>query len=452
MNGFLALLLVSCRLHFRNRMALLYGYLFPLIFLVAFWVLYRHENVPLLRHMGELLTVSILGGACFGLPTSMVNDRERGVWRRYRLTPATTWSLVASTVAARYLIILSAGLIQLGAALAAGMTFPEHPLLLFAAFSVATFAFIGLGLVIAMLADTVPAVQALGQCVFLPMLIIGGVAVNLTALPDWAQILSGYFPGRYAVEALQAAVSGKGVDDIPFCLMSLTITGLAGAVVGAKLFRWDAQQRFAGRSGKAWLLAVFAAWVAVGSVSTWREELASESRAIAFQAAQAEATQARRPEWEKITVRDVTALDFRLPPDMGVVAPYAPDDTAPDDYVKEQLDKIKAGIASWGPGLTGDEVQRVRNLICIAAVPDSVQQPAEMFIPAIVLDHLSATYPRVKLIQILTWIATHPEQGTIVDTVEELGVGGSAEPDLIRERSYFYALKFIVRLTNRERE
>ena len=47
MPAFLALLLVSCRLHFRNRMALAYGYLFPLIFLVAFWVLYRHETMVL---------------------------------------------------------------------------------------------------------------------------------------------------------------------------------------------------------------------------------------------------------------------------------------------------------------------------------------------------------------------------------------------------------------------
>ena len=44
-------------------------------------------------------------------------------------------------------------------------------------FTLVAFAFLGLGLVIAMLADNVPAVQALGQCLFLPMLIIGGIAV-----------------------------------------------------------------------------------------------------------------------------------------------------------------------------------------------------------------------------------------------------------------------------------
>ena len=98
-------LLTALRLHVRNKMALIYSYLFPTIFLVAFWVLYRFEQVPLVRHMGELLTVTALGGACFGLPTTMVSERERGVWRRYRLTPAGSGTLVAGTMAARYLLL-----------------------------------------------------------------------------------------------------------------------------------------------------------------------------------------------------------------------------------------------------------------------------------------------------------------------------------------------------------
>src|SRR5215203_5207345 len=118
---------INLKLHLRNKMGLLYSYLFPAIFLVAFWVLYRHESVPLARHMGELLTVTALGGACFGLPTAMVAERERGVWRRYRLAPVPTASLLTSTVVARYILLLSAGLLQLALALAIGMPFPDHP-------------------------------------------------------------------------------------------------------------------------------------------------------------------------------------------------------------------------------------------------------------------------------------------------------------------------------------
>ena len=90
-------------------MALLYGFLFPIIFLLSFWALYRHEQVPLLLHMGELLTVTVLGGACFGLPTTLVSERERGVWQRYRLTPAKLGTLMLSTILARYVLILAAG-------------------------------------------------------------------------------------------------------------------------------------------------------------------------------------------------------------------------------------------------------------------------------------------------------------------------------------------------------
>src|SRR5262245_16762355 len=232
MSPLLHQLSMTLRLHARNKMALIYSYLFPTIFLIAFWVLYRFDQVPLVRHMGELLTVTALGGACFGLPTTMVSERERGVWRRYRLAPVHTGTLVGGTVLARYVLLIVAGLLQLALAMGIGMPFPKHPIELFLAFSIVAFAFMGLGLVIAMMADNVPAVQALGQCIFLPMLIIGGVAVPLASLPDWAQTLSAFFPGRYAVDALQASATGGGLDPAKFSLLALLVIAAAGSIAG----------------------------------------------------------------------------------------------------------------------------------------------------------------------------------------------------------------------------
>ena len=266
-------------------MALLYGYLFPVIFLVAFWVLYRFERVPLARHLGELLTVTVLGGACFGLPTTMVSERERGVWRRYRLSPIATGSLVGSTVLARYVAVLTAGLLQVAIAMGFGMPLPRHPLELIAAFTFVTFAFIGLGLVIAMLADNVPAVQALGQCIFLPMLIIGGVAVPLASLPDWALHVSAFFPGRYAVDAMQACVAGAGLASVRFSLLALALIGAAGCLAGAKLFRWDSQQRFWTMSGKPWLAVALAGWIGVGLLAESRGHVAVASAELPSQPA-----------------------------------------------------------------------------------------------------------------------------------------------------------------------
>ncbi len=491
MNALLAHLGISLRLHFRNKMALIYGYLFPLIFLVAFYVLYRHEKIPLLRHMGELLTVAVLGGACFGLPTTLVSERERGVWRRYKLSPVPTWTFVASTVIARYLIILSAGLLQLGLALALGMTLPEHPLSLCVVFTFVAFAFIGLGLVIAALADNVPAVQALGQCIFLPMLIIGGVAVSLASLPLWAQHVSAFFPGRYAVEALQGAFTGRGIAGARFSLLALALVGFAGCLAGAKLFRWDAQQRFAALRGKAWLLLALAAWAAVGLLAEARGRIAiavdkeiKETPAPATPAplalvppvavapnppvstpivtapVLAPPAPARPltppppdPVWMKLTAKDTEELDYAVPPDQGIVAPFAAPDEEPEDFMKEQVDSVRNKIATWPPGAEGDDLRCVRNLLYIAAVPDAIQMPVERYLPRVVYQHLVDTYPKEKLIKILTYIAQNPEAGMVITDISDLGIEGAAGDQLVvRERAYLYAIKMVARLTGRKQE
>ena len=532
MTAFLQHFTVSMKLHLRNRMALIYGFIFPTIFLVAFWVLYRFEEVPLIRHMGELLTVTALGGACFGLPTTMVSERERGVWRRYRLAPVATATLVAGTIAARYVLLLASGLVQLLLAMVIGMPLPAHPMQLFIAFSFVAFAFIGLGMVIAMMADNVPAVQALGQCIFLPMLIIGGVAVPLTVLPEWAQRLSSFFPGRYAVQAIQACVTGSGLDAAEFSVLALVAIGAAGCVAGAMMFRWDAQQRFAAMRGKGWAAVALGAWVAVGlaAESTGqtariapRDASGSTSQPVVSTPALAptpvptpgsqaaapaappsttalpqpkETTQPKvetpsatpppapappKPEpvetapplpapkpssgliaradkpatWRDVTMADIDRdlIFTRLPPDEGVVTPIARSDEEPDDAIYAQLEKMRGALYDWKPGKVTDPVQRVRNLLFVAAVPDVFQmQDLEKFVPHIVYDRIQAEIPREDLIKILYWIAIHPFDGDdkAVDELRPLGLfNGPGDMETTRDRLSVYAVKLLGRITGK---
>jgi hypothetical protein len=610
MRGVSRQLAITLRLHFRNLMALVYGYAFPLIFLIAFAVLYRYERVPLVRHVGELLTIAVLGGACFGLPTTMVSDRERGVWRRYRLTPVPTASLVASTVAARYVILVTAGVLQLALAMAIGMPLPQHPFELLVAFTFVSFAFLGLGLVIAMLADNVPAVQALGQCIFLPMLIIGGVAVQLSALPEWAQHLSAFFPGRYAVEAIQATVNGNGLNAVRFSLFALTIIGLAGCIAAAKMFRWDSRQRFASIEGKGWMGVALGAWVAVGALAEFggqipilrpeqaaapqeasltsptripmppapapgrapltvtptpsevqaESETGNEASADAQTGGSQSAVQSAEPQqaagprapaargdiqegrdqgaatgsnaqasssrdgaatdrasgpaaagssgqatperaaadgrpsepgkssgaassspgassgngsaggaqpsapgelpeygpptWQQVTMAYIEAdiIFDGVPPDNGVVTPVASLMDEPDPDTWAELDILAAALPDWAPGKVQDPVQRVRNLLFVAAVPDVFQIPMESFAPLIVFQQIEASVPRDDLIKILYWIAIHPDQGddSAVDQLRPLGLGnGPSDVFETRMRAAYYAVKLLGRITGK---
>jgi ABC-type polysaccharide/polyol phosphate export permease len=437
-------------------MALLYGFLFPIVFLAAFWALYRHEQVPLLLHMGELLTVTVLGGACFGLPTTLVNERERGVWQRYRLTPIKTQSLVLSTLLARYLIIVSAGLLQLGIALAIGMIAPADPLALLFVFTLVAFAFIGIGLVIAALADTVPAVQALGQCVFLPMLILGGVAVPIGSLPMWAQHLSSYLPGRYAVEALQKTVDGQGLASTRFDLLALTLIGAAALLTGSKLFRWAPGQHSRSITGKRWLVPAIAAWVLVGVLAESKDRIPLDTPKHVDSHAGSPATPAtaiatppRLQLWEALTDADIDALNFTVPPDDGLVTPIARDDEKPDDETDLMLARLEGELPHWAPGRVEDPLQRVRNLLCVAAVVDLLQNPVERFVPPLVQRRLEINFPPEKLVRLLAWIALHPAEGTIVTDLSDLHVEGVASEAVVRERVQLYAIKLIARITGR---
>jgi ABC-2 type transport system permease protein len=266
---------MTLRLNFRNPQAVVFGYVVPIFFLFAFAAFYitnrAHPGNDMARSIGQLLTVTILGGACFGMPVAIVSERERGVWRRYRLTPMPTIAFVLSVLLARFVLVLSSGLIQVGLAMwIFQMPLPRDPCRLLAAFTLVSFAFLGIGLLIAMIAGSTHAVQALGQSVFLPMIIIGGVGVRLSQLPEWGRIVAAFLPGRYAVQAIDPTV--YDVSKGPFARASIytSFNYLALAVIGAtaclaavQLFRWENGQRL---SARAWLWGLLAlgSWVAIG--------------------------------------------------------------------------------------------------------------------------------------------------------------------------------------------
>jgi hypothetical protein len=401
-----------------------------------------------------------------------------------------------------------------------------------------------------MLANTVPAVQALGQCVFLPMLIIGGVAVPLASLPSWAQRLASYFPGRYAVDAIQSAVNGGGLGAGRFSVLALLLIGTAGCLAGGRLFRWDAEHRIA-PADYGWVAVALAAWIAVGVVAERRNfgvqpearlkprpPSAPEQPRLSPQEEQAltrppdaekpratgaatpvperpeprtpspepqtpspERPEPRAPEsrtpnpeprapsreprtpspeprtsspeprtpspeprtpspgppatWREVTMAIIDRdLRFdRLPPDEGVVCPIAPVDEQPDTDLANHLDFIATTLLSWKPAHVADPVQRVRNVLFVAAVPDVFQmEPLERFIPLVVFDHLRQNMPPGDLPKILYWIALHPSQGddAAVDELQAFKLGnGPSDIDQARERVALYAVKLLGRITGK---
>jgi len=178
------------------------------------------------------------------------------------------------------------------------------------------------------------------------MLVSGGIAVRISSLPSWAQHVSAVFPGRYAVDALQACMNAKGLRSTDFDLAALSLTGLGAGIAGAAMFRWDPGQRLSMRGGKSWAAMALVAWLVTGAITESRGRVAASVpsapvsstayfkppapqppvpvAAAPVAAAPASKTDDVLPDpapWQDVTIAHIDQIAFeRLPPDSGVSA------------------------------------------------------------------------------------------------------------------------------------
>jgi len=432
LRGLIRHFLLTLQLNFRSKQAIAYGYLMPVIFLLAFGSIFQSDTPPLWHQMGQLLTISILGGACFGLPTALVAERERGVWRRYRLLPVSIGGLVAGTLLARLIIIALALVLQIGLARAIyGTPFPVNPVQAAVAFLVVAFAFLGLGLLVTALANDVPAVQALGQCIFLPMIMIGGVGVPLAVLPLWVQRVAGFMPGRYAVEVLQHSVSDPhGLRDAGFGLVALLVIGMAAGVAGISLFRWDTA-RHIGRAARTGIMLALVSWVAVG--------------VVALSTGQLKPVLPANTAWETITEAQIGQITYgNLPGDNELVTRLAPPFRT--QAVPAHLAEFVANLHAWKPGHLENVGQSVRNLVYVATIADVSEDSHEGEIARAVYNELLASFDHDDLRRALAWVVLNPDEGAVINLVPELGLFRRPPKPVIRNRNPLFAQKFLGRL------
>lgn len=424
--------LLTLRLNFRSGRAIAYGYGMPVLFLLGFGGVFRSGEPLLLGQMGQILTITILGGACLGMPTTLVAERERGVWQRFRLLPLSVNWLLFNVLLVRIVIVGLAILLQLVLArLIYGTPFPAHLPAFVAAVLLASGAFLGLGLIITALAHDVPAVQALGQCLFLPMILIGGVGVPLVVLPEWAQVLASFMPGRYSVELLQASIEGGGWREGGFAVAALFVIGLTGGMAGLKLLRWESESRLPARSW-AWVGGALAAWLLVGIVAF----------AAGRMAAVEPGTMARL---EEITEADLAGIRYeRLPDDNGFYAPLAP--PLDGQRLPHRMQEFLPRLEEWGPGKGRAVGQNVRNLLSVAAVADITQDTGERLIARAVYEQLLRQFEERELERALAWVVLNPQAGRVLTEAPELGISGRADAEIVRERSGWYARKFLGRI------
>ncbi len=154
-----------------------------------------------------------------------------------------------------------------------------------------------------------------------------------------------------------------------------------------------------------------------------------------------------------MTERDFQNVVYtRLPSDQGIIAPIATVNEAPDPMVADQLDQIRAALSDWAPGKAADPVQRARNLLYVAAVPDVLQmEQLERFLPVLVYERLRADIRARTCRRSSTGSPCTPRRATMppAGSSPASALPNSTAPQAaaVRTRAMLYAFKLLGRLT-----
>jgi ABC-2 type transport system permease protein len=176
--------------------------------------------------------------AISALPVYLATYREKGILRRLSTTPASPAMLLAAQVAVNLAMALVALALVLGIGAAwLGMAMPASVGWFAVSFLLGTAALFAVGLVIAAVAPTTRAANAVGMLIFFPSLFFAGVWLPKHLMPDLLSRIGDLTPLGAFRESVQDAWVGTTPE--PLHLAALAVVALVAGLAAAKLFRWE---------------------------------------------------------------------------------------------------------------------------------------------------------------------------------------------------------------------
>lgn len=252
----------------RDRAMLLMYYLFPLMFYGMLGAIMPGINPFFSESMLPAMVVfAAMASAFLGLPAPLVMARESGVLRSYRINgiPRTAITVIPALAHVIHVSVVST-IILLSAKPLFGGTMPQSgPLfLLVAALIIISMA--SYGTLLGVIAPNSRMLVFLGQMIFLPSTIIGGLMFPSELLPGAFRHVSLLLPPAHAMNALQGLAMGKEtLFPASLSLAVLVIGGVVSLTLALVLFSWDAKEQKPSRS--LWALVACAPYVIAAALS-----------------------------------------------------------------------------------------------------------------------------------------------------------------------------------------
>lgn len=242
MNAFASHFAFEFRTGIRNKNLLLMNYLFPLgLYLMMSFImpdinpLFQETIIP------SMVAFGILAATLLGLPDPLVNAREAGIFRSFKINgvPASSILLIPGLSTIVHILVVAL-IITVSAPLLFDAPAPQNV----GAFAMVVLALAvacsGLSVLIGVISPNSRLTVLFSQAIFLPSMIIGGIMIPLSMLPGAAGKAALLLPATHAMNAFNGLAMGGAADFSPWgSVLTLFVGGLVAFLLAWALFRWD---------------------------------------------------------------------------------------------------------------------------------------------------------------------------------------------------------------------
>jgi len=244
MNAFIHHFSFEFRTGIRNKQLLLMNYLFPLGFYLMMGFIMAEINPPFREDIiPAMIVFGILAATLLGIPDPLVNARENGIFRSYKINGVPSLSILVIPALTTILhLVIVAVLITTTAPLLFDAPLPVNWLNFSLIFVAMAFACAGISVLIGVVSPSSRMTVLWSQLIFVPSMILGGMMVPYSMLPDIAGKFAQLLPATQAMNALNGLAMGKVAAFSPWgSFIVLLISGVFAFGLAAYLFSWDSR-------------------------------------------------------------------------------------------------------------------------------------------------------------------------------------------------------------------
>ncbi|SCJ81601.1 ABC-type uncharacterized transport system%2C permease component [uncultured Eubacterium sp.] len=247
MKTFRTMMKIELKLSLRGMDMLLFAICMPIVVLAILGMLYGNkpafegaDYTFLEQSFGALTTISICAGGVMGLPLVVSDYRDKGILKRFQVTPISPLLILSVQVVIYTLYaLISLLLLYLCAAIFFDFHFQGSLLEFLVYYLLVALSMFSIGIMVGGVAPNTKTASIVASVLYFPMLVFSGATLPYEIMPAALQKVASLMPLTQGIKLLKNASLDLPADNIFIPALTMSAVALVCIGISLKFFKWE---------------------------------------------------------------------------------------------------------------------------------------------------------------------------------------------------------------------